>query len=405
MFIERSQSCIFKFSLLVSMSSLLLSTSTQADHTLIDEHRTLSSEFGTSGSSIEHVLDKARAYCYTGTLGALVENASGTYILSNNHVLAKENEPDNSLPPDGRIIIQPGLLDEGPCSLSLGDPNHQVGELVDHVLLKFGKGKNLPENTVDAAIALNLDMDTSGNIMGIGGLSGYVASALVNMPVQKSGRTTGHTFGAVAAINVTLNVSYDSGTARFTGQTEVIGTCMDFSASGDSGSLIVTVPDDTSPTSPPLPDAVGLLFAGGGSSTFANPIDDVLGAFAVTIAASSGLTEMGAMVSAIPDPASCSSDDGGDSGPGGPPPGKGKNRSADHPSIIHASEVATQHSAALLDIFGAQGHGIGVDENGDAVIRLYMDKGERRPAANGSIPAEVDDVRVVVVQTGKIRAY
>lgn len=405
MFIERSRSGIFNFSLLVSMLSLLLTTSAQADHTFIGDHRALSSEFGTSGSSIEHVIDKARAYCYTGTLGALVENASGTYILSNNHVLAKENEPDNSLSPNGRIIIQPGLLDEGPCSLSLGDPDHQVGELVDYVLLKFGKGKNLPENTVDAAIASNLDMDTSGNIMGIGGLSGHVENALVNMPVQKSGRTTGHTFGTIAAIDVTLNVSYDSGTARFTGQTEVVGTCMDFSAGGDSGSLIVTVPDDTSTTSPPLPDAVGLLFAGGGSSTFANPIGDVLGAFAVTMVASSGLTEMGAMVSAIPDPASCTSDDDGTSGPGGPPPGKGKNKSAEHPAIIHASEVATQHSAALLAIFGAQGHGIGVDENGDTVIRLYMDKGERRPAGEASIPAEIGGVRVVVVQTGKVRAY
>lgn len=405
MFIGQFRSGIYKFSLLVSVSTLLLTPLAQADHTQIEDHRGLSDEFGTSGSSIEHVVDKARVYCYTGTLGALVERPDATtYILSNNHVLAKENEPDNTLEPDGMKIIQPGLLDEGPCSLSLGNPDHQVGYLEDYVRLEFGKGRNLPENTVDAAIALNQGMDPSGRIMGIGGLSGNIEDAVVNMPVQKSGRTTGHTFGTVAAINVTLNVSYDSGTARFTGQTEVVGTCMNFSAGGDSGALIVTVPDDMITTNPPPPDAVGLLFAGGGSSTFANPIGDVLSALNVTMVASTEQTEIGAMVSAIP-PAPCTSGSDENTGPGGPPPGKGKNKSAEYPAVTHASEVATLHSNALLAISGAQGHGIGVDENGDAVIRLYMDKGERRPAGDGSIPAEVGGVRIVVVQTGKIRAY
>ncbi|MEH6575475.1 MAG: hypothetical protein V7731_00195 [Amphritea sp.] len=73
--------------------------------------------------------------------------------------------------------------------------------------------------------------------------------------------------------------------------------------------------------------------------------------------------------------------------------------------LFHASEVAAQHSAALFAIPGAQGHGIGVAANGDAVIRLYMDKGERRPAGVGSIPAEVGGVRIIVVETGPIRAY
>jgi len=63
-------------------------------------------QLGVSGSSIEHVIDKAFAYCYAGTLGSLVTDGAARYILSNNHVLAKENDPDNALAPDGRQIIQ-----------------------------------------------------------------------------------------------------------------------------------------------------------------------------------------------------------------------------------------------------------------------------------------------------------
>ncbi|WP_198649917.1 chymotrypsin family serine protease [Zobellella maritima] len=389
-------------------SSLLITPPVTADHTPISSHRTLSWELGTSGSSIEHQLDKGRVYCYTGTLGALVQDAEGVqYIISNNHVLAKENEPDNTLDADGNIIIQPGLLDEGPCSLSLGNMDNQVGYLTDYVPLLFGRGKNQPENSVDAAIARNDGMNTSGDILGIGGLSGNSVPAgnlELGLNVQKSGRTTGHTFGQLAAVDVTVNVGYSSGNALFTNQLEVIGSCMDFSAGGDSGSMIVTVPDDGNAGA----DAVGLLFAGGGSSTFANPIGEVLNAFPLgplSMVASLSGTESEATTLGITDPASCSSDDDTNGSPGGPPPGKGKNKGSQHPAITHASQVARQYSAALLSVDGVHGHGIGLDAQGDPVIRLYMDTDARRPADTGKIPAIVEGVKVVVVPTGPIRAY
>jgi hypothetical protein len=235
---------------------------------------------GSSGASIEHILDRGRLYCYTGTLGALVTgtDANGSfhdYILSNNHVLAKENEPDNSLSPDGREIIQPGLLDEGPCSSGLGEPNNVVGYLTGFVPLLFGKGANLPDNVADAAMAEVVagTVDPSGAIVDIGTLTGPPVPASLNMKVQKSGRTTAHTFGEVVATDVTVNVRYGSGTARFVGQLEIVGLCgTNFSDSGDSGSLVVNLPDAGNAHRA----AVGLLFAGGGSSTFANPIDVAL---------------------------------------------------------------------------------------------------------------------------------
>lgn len=403
MYCNSPQTARFNTTLLTLCSSLLFIPWVSADHTTIEAHRMQNNQPGVSGSSIEHQLDKARVYCYTGTLGALVQDADDNrYILSNNHVLAKENEPDNSLAPDGNIIIQPGLLDEGSCSLSRGDPTHEVGYLADWVPLQFGKGKNRPENTVDAAIASNGGM--SAEILGIGGLSGNMeATPSPGLAVQKSGRTTGHTFGHVTAVNVTLIVDYSSGQALFVDQLELTGSCMNFSDSGDSGSLIVTVPEADNRA-----DAVGLLFAGGGDLTFANPINTVLSVFAqpsLTMVAGSD-ADPDADTSALADVLATCNDGGNDGSAGGPPvdpPGRGNKKNMEHPAMINASAVAQRHSAVLLALPGVHGHGIGLNAQGIPVIRLYTDKGARRPA--DTLPAMLDGVAVVAVPTGPIKAY
>ena len=79
----------------------------------------------------------------------------------------------------------------------------------------------------------------------------------------------------VWAINATVNVGYDSGVARFVNQ--IIITPGNFSAGGDSGSLIV-VEKGKDARKP-----VGLLFAGSTSITVANPIGAVLSRFGVTV--------------------------------------------------------------------------------------------------------------------------
>ena len=164
---------------------------------------------GVSGSSIEFIESKGRLFCYAGTLGTLVVDAFGEqYILSNNHVLAKEGQ---SLL--GEEIIQPGLLDEGSCTLSSGNPGNVVAHLTDYEPLRFGKGKNKPVNTIDAAIAATVAgaVDDDGQILDIGTISGAPAAAALNMAVQKSGRTTGHTFGFILATSVDIDVKYDGG--------------------------------------------------------------------------------------------------------------------------------------------------------------------------------------------------
>ena len=87
------------------------------------------------------------------------------------------------------------------------------------------------------------------------------------------------TKGKVYALNATVNVGYDSGVALFVNQ--IIITPGTFSAGGDSGSLIVV--DGKARYKSQKGQPVGLLFAGSSSYTIANPINEVLARFGVTV--------------------------------------------------------------------------------------------------------------------------
>jgi hypothetical protein len=202
-------------------------------------------------------------FVMAGTFGCLVTDGTSRLILSNNHVLADEN----SLP-IGSPIFQPGLLDGGSAT-------------TDRIarLKKFVTIKKLPKtNHVDAAIA-KLDRPALASPQILTPINALTSpapiKAAVGMKVQKHGRTTGFTTGAVVDISADINVGYDFGTARFVDQIVVIGdNNKPFSASGDSGSLIVTRPGKR---------ATALLFAGSTSHTIANPIQEVLSALGVTL--------------------------------------------------------------------------------------------------------------------------
>jgi len=201
-----------------------------------------------------------------GTLGARVTNGSQVFILSNNHILANNNNA--SL---GDAALQPGPFDGG------SQPNDVIGTLHDFEPISFDSN-----NQMDAAIALVNGNDISGatpETAGYGAPSTNTVSATVGMGVQKYGRTTGHTFGTVAETNVTVSVCFETRgpftcarSATFVGQFTV--TDGSFSSGGDSGSLIVTASGN---------NPVGLLFAGSSTRTIANPIQVVLDRFNVTI--------------------------------------------------------------------------------------------------------------------------
>lgn len=202
-----------------------------------------------------------------GTLGCLVRGRSAPRInrlmvLSNNHVLANTNAG-----PLGANILQPGPYDGGK------NPADRIAILERFVPISFAAGA---ANIVDAATGWAWPDRVRKELMYIsGGVIRYFrvgstpVAATLGMQVGKSGRTTQLTRGGVTAVAATINVNYGGGrVARFTNQIAVRTPGGDFSAGGDSGSLIWTWDARRAP--------VALLFAGGGGTTFANPIASVL---------------------------------------------------------------------------------------------------------------------------------
>ena len=198
-----------------------------------------------------------------GTIGCRVVGTKGVCLLSNNHVFAAENTAAI-----GSNVLQPGNFDGGE------DPADKIGQLADYEPISFTPGTS---NTIDAAIAVLTDsFENKTPPGGYGTPSSETRPAALGMKVMKYGRTTGQTSGKVTGLNASLNVDYGpAGVARFINQVVISGGS--FSRGGDSGSLIVIQ------SGADARRAVGLLFAGGGSSTIANPIGLVLSRFGATI--------------------------------------------------------------------------------------------------------------------------
>lgn len=326
-------------------------------------------QLGVSGGNIN---DMKFPFCYGGTLGSLVQDAGGNqYILSNNHILARENKAII-----GEDIIQPGLIDTG-CSKNTADG---VADLTEFKTILF-KGTN----NVDAAIAKARPdkVDVSGSILGIGTLnSDIIRNPMVGMGVKKSGRTTGLTRGSVSAINVNVKIKYSKGIATFVNQ--ILITPGGFSAGGDSGSLIVEDVDLN-------PRSVGLLFAGSDTSTIANPISDVLSSF--------GVSMVGVTTSPSTSLTTSSSSEGIAMTAQTQLPNQANNK-----AIEAAKKVKERHEKALFDNEGVVGTGIGLSgtEPGKVVIEVYVKKSSHE--MKRVIPEELEGISVVIVETGEFVA-
>ena len=203
--------------------------------------------------------------CAAGTLGTGLIIGGQRYVLSNNHVFARQNGAAL-----GEVIVQPGRFDSKPqCADQT--PASQLGTLADFQVIDFSGGNN----TIDAAIAAPTTAITCATPAGFYGSPGTtVVDATVGLPIQKVGRTTARTTGSVAMINATVTVNYGGGRlATFVGQ---VVTTPGMSGAGDSGSLIVTNDAAANP--------VALLFAGSGDgTTIGNPIGAVLSRFNAAI--------------------------------------------------------------------------------------------------------------------------
>lgn len=253
---------------------------------------------GTSGGNAN---DLGTKVCCIGTLGSLWTKTGVTrpVILSNNHVLDRSGNGAA-----GEAINQPLQL---ACTAPTAAPPLTVATLTQGAALKPVANEptgpcasdaskaalcgHAPSN-VDAAIAEIAvgQVDLSGTILDLGpvGTNSIAAappSATIGVPtlgegVGKSGRTTGLTCSTIQTLNDTILIDYEAKcgdiqnkipaafTAYFTNQVTISGGT--FSASGDSGSLIV----DRSTSRP-----VALLYGGNTVGTVGNPIQDVIAAF------------------------------------------------------------------------------------------------------------------------------
>ena len=196
-----------------------------------------------------------------GTFGAVVHDANGQYILSNNHVLADEGKIAIGSP-----IFQPGLLDGG-------NPATDVIARLARFIPISPSGMN----HVDCALARLAPPNIASPVFmpNVGKLANATpVPPAVGMSVMKTGRTTGSTTGSITDIHATVNVKYDVGVCQFDEQVIIVGTGGPFSAAGDSGSVIV----QQTPK-----QATALLFAGSATHTIANRLDAVLTALGVSL--------------------------------------------------------------------------------------------------------------------------
>ncbi len=208
-----------------------------------------------------------------GTQGCLARGRSGerrrrVLMLSNNHVLANSNAGRR-----GDAILQPGPADGG------RNPQDRIAILENFVNIHFDGRPNF----VDCATGWCWHKRVRREfIYRRGGrwryfrVSNRPRGCRVGMRVGKSGRTTQLTVGRITDCNASIRVNFGGGrVANFRDQITIRGLRGNFSAGGDSGSLIWSWDRRRNP--------IGLLFAGGGGFTFANKIHRVLSALDINL--------------------------------------------------------------------------------------------------------------------------
>jgi hypothetical protein len=182
-----------------------------------------------------------------GTLGGWVWDTTDDTIvaLSNDHVFGHTAGPD---------VIQPGPFDGG------SSPADKIGDVKRGVLRSAAS-----TNTVDAGIG---DADSTDvfdlTVVDIGPAVYAVDVATLDMLVEKSGRTTGHTFGQVTDIDLETTVSgfpFDDCL-----RIDVVDPSPDWSAGGDSGSLVFSQTPIAEGSS--IKPVVGLHFGGPQGGTY-----------------------------------------------------------------------------------------------------------------------------------------
>jgi len=195
----------------------------------------------------------------TGTLGGWVWDLTDDTIvaLTNNHVLEDTVGVDT---------MQPGSADGGSL------PADKIGD-VKRTIARSTAVTNL----VDCAISDVDDPDNADTtVIDIGDAVYASVPAALDMLVEKSGQTTGHTFGEIIDADYSTTVT---GGFEFDDCIRVdrVDPSADWSAGGDSGSLVFRQEDESG-----FPPVVGLHMSGSGTAGTANKIQNVFDALDLT---------------------------------------------------------------------------------------------------------------------------
>ena len=191
-------------------------------------------------------------FIFAGTLGAIVvDNVNNQHAaLTNFHVACVDASWAV-----GNRMVQPSRIDTGVVP---GDEFGAIGRAV------------LSSHVDGAVVSIDSGRANAAEVADIGTVKG-TKTATLGMAVRKRGRTTGLTYGSVDGLSLSVKIDYGDGIGvkLLTDQVSIAADTTKnpmFSDHGDSGSVIVDGGGYV----------VGLLFAGAGAGTVANPIASVL---------------------------------------------------------------------------------------------------------------------------------
>jgi len=205
------------------------------------------------------------ADCLPGTVGCVVTARNKRYLLSAGHVFTRQSRAAI-----GEPIAQPSLPDAD-STCRVGPPRNVVAHLSDFEPVVYD---GHTPNRFDAAIAELSDDATCATLPAYYGLpSSDPADPVPGAAIEKVGRTTELTRGAIKAIDVRVKITFPAGVALFTGQ---ILTSKAFGSFGDSGALVVSNDGEFHP--------VAIVIGGASNGTaIASPIGPILERFGASV--------------------------------------------------------------------------------------------------------------------------
>jgi len=203
--------------------------------------------------------------CLPGTIGCVLDIGARKYLLSANHVFARQNQATI-----GEDIAQPSRPDAD-ASCAPPPATLVIAHLSDFQAVVYD---GHTPNAMDAAIAEVVDPVSCATPARFYGFpSATIAAPADRLPIMKVGRTTELTRGEIKAIHVRVRIVFPSGKAEFV---EQMLTSRAFGDFGDSGSLVVTDDGTNRP--------VGIVIGGTNNGTaIVTPIGPILSRFGATI--------------------------------------------------------------------------------------------------------------------------